>query len=244
MDNQMIFLSLLVLHVIGDYYLQTDGMSKRKRGNARYTLRHSLIYGIPFLLLFIMYRNAALIAATAVLVHGLIDQIKCLVERKRDQGIFRWATLRNSYLTDQLLHILSLFVMAYYMRTAAELRFFSVEASLTAVKWILSALLILKPVNITFKMLFSRFSPKEDKPLSIHGAGAVIGSLERVLMLIFLVLGQYASIGLIMTAKSIERYDKISKDPVFAEYYLIGTLFSILMTLLVYLVVIGIPISI
>ena len=33
-------------------------------------------------------------------------------------------------------------------------------------------------------------------------------------------------IGLVLTAKSIARYDRISKDKDFAEYYLLGTLLS------------------
>ena len=38
--------------------------------------------------------------------------------------------------------------------------------------------------------------------------------------------------GLVFTAKSIARYNKISESPTFAEYYLIGSLFSILSVLL------------
>ncbi|WP_343250273.1 hypothetical protein [Diplocloster hominis] len=54
----------------------------------------------------------------------------------------------------------------------------------------------------------------------------MIGTIERLIMLIFLSLGQYAAIGLVLTAKSIARYDKIVKEPEFAEYYLLGTLLS------------------
>lgn len=38
--------------------------------------------------------------------------------------------------------------------------------------------------------------------------------------------GQLKRMGLVLTAKSIARYDKISKDQTFAEYYLLGTLLS------------------
>ena len=38
--------------------------------------------------------------------------------------------------------------------------------------------------------------------------------------------GQYSAVGLVLTAKSIARYDRISKDQSFAEYYLLGTLLS------------------
>ncbi|MBP7784418.1 MAG: hypothetical protein KA064_00300 [Firmicutes bacterium] len=64
-------------------------------------------------------------------------------------------------------------------------------------------------------------------------AGRAIGTLERWIMTIFLALGQYSAMGLTLTAKSIVRFSKIEKDPAFAEYYLLGTLYSMLLALLV-----------
>lgn len=49
-----------------------------------------------------------------------------------------------------------------------------------------------------------------------------------------LFLDKYSAVGLTMTAKSIARYDQITKNPAFAEYYLIGTLYSILYTVVLY----------
>lgn len=46
------------------------------------------------------------------------------------------------------------------------------------------------------------------------------------------IFNQFASIGLVFTTKSIACYNKISESPTFAEYYLIGSLFSILNVLL------------
>jgi hypothetical protein len=64
-------------------------------------------------------------------------------------------------------------------------------------------------------------------------AGRAIGTLERWIMTIFLALGQYSAMGLTLTAKSIVRFSRIEKDPAFAEYYLLGTLYSMLIALLV-----------
>ena len=108
-------------------------------------------------------------------------------------------------------------------------------------RWALLLLLIHKPANITFKKLLSKYDAAEtDKPDTLPGAGAVIGSLERTLCAIFIGLGQYASIGLIYTAKSIARFKKIEENPRFAEYYLIGTLYSILFVVVCYLLVVKI----
>ena len=54
---------------------------------------------------------------------------------------------------------------------------------------------------------------------------------------VFVLLGQYSAVGLTMTAKSIARYEQITKDPAFAEYYLIGTLYSMLYTVALYAVI-------
>lgn len=236
LNSLAIFLPLLIFHVIGDFYLQTHAMSVKKRGNVRNTLKHSMLYAVPFLFLFILYRNILSVFILSVLIHMIIDLLKIQVERNRSKRFMKYVTERNSYILDQLLHMLTLILAAGLFHEDAVFRFGAELSFLLYMRWLLAVLLIFKPANITFKMMFGRFSPKEEKPVSIQGAGAVIGSLERILMLIFLALGQYASIGLIMTAKSIARYDKISKDPVFAEYYLIGTLFSIMTTLTVYFI--------
>ena len=50
----------------------------------------------------------------------------------------------------------------------------------------------------------------------------MIGILERFIMALSLIFGQFASVSLVFTAKSIARYNKISESQSFAEYYLIG----------------------
>ena len=52
-------------------------------------------------------------------------------------------------------------------------------------------------------------------------------------MLIFIYINQYSAIGLVLTAKSIARYERITKEEHFAEYYLLGTLISTLIAIIV-----------
>ncbi|NMA85882.1 MAG: hypothetical protein GX968_00995 [Tissierellia bacterium] len=103
-------------------------------------------------------------------------------------------------------------------------------------KWVLFIILILRPVNITFKTVFQKYAPKSSNGTedTIEGAGAMIGNLERLLISIFMSYNQFGAIGLVFTAKSVARFDKISKDPIFAEYYLIGSLYSIISVLVLY----------
>lgn len=68
-------------------------------------------------------------------------------------------------------------------------------------------------------------------------AGKIIGFLERLTFIMCICISQYSAIGLVLTAKSVARYDKISKDQEFAEYYLIGTLFSVLCSIIIYNIV-------
>jgi len=55
--------------------------------------------------------------------------------------------------------------------------------------------------------------------------------LERIFIYIFAIAGQFAAIGFILTAKGVVRYKEFT-DRTFAEYVLIGTLLSALLTLL------------
>ncbi|MGI5819089.1 MAG: hypothetical protein ACOX9R_13450 [Armatimonadota bacterium] len=72
------------------------------------------------------------------------------------------------------------------------------------------------------------FDPVAESPSGIPNAGALIGQLERTLIL-FLVLADVASgIGLLVAAKSILRFGEVkdAENRKMAEYVLIGTLAS------------------
>lgn len=64
------------------------------------------------------------------------------------------------------------------------------------------------------------------------GAGRLIGILERTLTLILILAGEWAAMALLATAKSVARFDDL-KDREFAEYYLVGTLTSLLVAILI-----------
>lgn len=62
--------------------------------------------------------------------------------------------------------------------------------------------------------------------------GRVIGLLERVLLYLFILQGQYGAIGFILAAKAFTRFKALDDRP-FAEYVLIGTLLSASLALVV-----------
>ena len=98
-----------------------------------------------------------------------------------------------------------------------------------------TVLIALKPTNITYKNVFSNLKPVSDESNELK-TGAVIGNLERLLILFLLIAGQFTAIGLVVTGKSIARYNKIAEEKAFAEYYLIGTFYSILAVLVPFLI--------
>ena len=87
-------------------------------------------------------------------------------------------------------------------------------------RWFLSILFIHKPVNIFIKNFLCEYKPKENNEIVMtdNKAGRKIRTIERLIMLIFLSQNQFAALGFVLTAKSIARYDKITKDEKFAEY--------------------------
>ena len=65
----------------------------------------------------------------------------------------------------------------------------------------------------------------------LQNAGMYIGWLERFVVLTSLLLQSPATVGLVLTAKSIARYPEL-KSVRFAEYFLIGTLLSVTLGIL------------
>ncbi len=87
-----------------------------------------------------------------------------------------------------------------------------------------------------FIRLMLRRYEEEVEISGLRGAGTIIGIIERVMVLTFVLVDQYTAITVIFAAKSIARFNEL-KDRKMAEYYLIGTLLSITFALLVGVVV-------
>lgn len=236
------FLLLLLLgHVLGDFYVQTGKIAQKKERDIKWVLVHCLCYLVTMIVVFIpvFSWNLILGAIVASLLHLVIDLIKFIyLLSKRKKGRLTGIVERNVYIVDQLLHGIGLFGVAYLLSVnntvITELGVFKdlfdtigISEALFA-SWILALLLIHKPANITIQKLLMIYKPKDKttNKRKDNNAGRFIGTIERIIMLIFLSIGQYSAIGLVLTAKSIARYDRISKEEDFAEYYLLGTLIS------------------
>ncbi len=243
-----VFTILLCVHLLGDFYFQTQRMADRKREKFPWTICHSFAYAVCSLLLFFLLLPGMKLRymLAFVLAHAFIDIVKYAACRfLSGKRLFTDSApnSRNVFLLDQAAHLLTILGIAFWMRTAdcAELYragagvFFDAfglsETELLG--WAAALLFIHKPANILIANILSGYKPdRKDDPdggktvREDRNAGRMIGTLERIIMVIFISIGQYSAVGLVLTAKSIARYDRISKDQAFAEYYLLGTLLS------------------
>ncbi|NIU94609.1 hypothetical protein GWN60_28630 [candidate division KSB1 bacterium] len=108
----------------------------------------------------------------------------------------------------------------------------------TAVKlgvYILSAVLAHWPSNWAVRKAIKRWRPEQEEPTD--RMGAFIGTLERILIIMLVGLEAYTAVGFVVTMKSIARYDRVQKEKAFAEYFLAGTMLSMLIALILGLAV-------
>ena len=105
------------------------------------------------------------------------------------------------------------------------------EPTITTILLYILSYLIVASLGHFFVRIILRRYPLPEKG-GLEGAGAVIGVLERIFTLTFVLIGQHTALALIFTAKSIARFEEL-KNRKFAEYYLIGTLSSLLFAMFI-----------
>jgi hypothetical protein len=238
------FLALYLAHLVTDFVLQSDRLATGKRRGA--VLAYAEHGGIHFLtaVLFLgfavpwLWRNlwfyGLLIGLT--LVHLGIDwgKVRLVSSNKIEDGA-------ASFLGDQALHFVTVSATAWFIASPPA-------GALTAkMHWLQSniekpLLLLVVYVGIIFgggyfvrfltkPLLKSNVEVTGESTKELQNAGMYIGWLERFVVLTSLVLQSPATVGLILTAKSIARYPEL-KSVRFAEYFLIGTLLSVTLGIL------------
>jgi len=232
------FLALYLAHLLTDFVLQPDQMvTRKKRGVALAYVEHGAIhffaaslflgFAIPGLAVKIGFYGFIL---GLTVVHLAIDWLKLRLVSS--------STLEDgaaTFLGDQAIHALTVFLTAWLIARPPFLTL------LAKIQWAQST--IEKPLFVTVVYIAVMFGggyivrslvkPLTKQDMSVLGetsnemqnAGMYIGWLERFVVLTALVLQSPATVGLILTAKSIARYPEM-KSVRFAEYFLIGTLLS------------------
>lgn len=224
---------LLICHILGDFQFQSQKMAEMKKTSISTLAKHLLIHALLLLFLPVLLFGWGVIVKLWLLMlltwlsHLMLDFVKFYLNRIIK---LRPETL---YIADQLLHFVIILLLSEYVFSSNLDLIFGHKDLL---KWLLLLLIVTKPANITFKIVFQKYHFTTDAE-SVPGAGAVIGNLERILSAIFLAMNQITAIGFIYTAKSIARFKEIEENKGFAEYYLIGTLFSILYVVIAYFLI-------
>ena len=239
---QAVFLRMFIAHLLGDFYLQRDEWVKDKREHvwkSKKLYLHSLLVSV------IAYLFSGLFAAVWIIplvfvTHALIDIMKVSIDVRGKNHVC-------SFVFDQVLHILvllgiTLFIEGYYGPdvTAFVPQIFE-DPVLLAI--IAAYLIVITPSGFLIKCILT---PVRDQVIAsekkrggyfegisenLNNAGRLIGYLERVLVLTFVLINQYAAIGFLITAKSIFRFREDRNDLV--EYYLLGTFLSMTIVILV-----------
>jgi hypothetical protein len=130
---------------------------------------------------------------------------------------------------DQLMHILVLVGIAFFWCHNNEWNA-PYHLKTIYIACAVAALVCWKPANIFIKQMLKHFSVNLPNDNSGFNAGALIGTIERWLILIFVFLQHYEALGLLIAAKSIIRFSE--KDTGKTEYVLAGTLMSIFIAVL------------
>lgn len=114
-----------------------------------------------------------------------------------------------NFVIDQVAHLAILIIVIFSFDTTTKLPIQSMDCngSYSIPLFILALLLCIKPANILIKLVLKKYQVGETQSCeNIKNAGALIGNLERILTIIFVIIGQYEAIGFIIAAKSILRF--------------------------------------
>jgi len=217
-----ILVKLLLAHLVGDFFLQTTKSVKSKekdklKSTALYI--HVLIHGA---LAFVAVWDVALwyIPLMIMVSHLLIDAGKLYATNKKNK---RWL-----FLADQIAHIAVIFALFSFLNPAM----FSFDIEVPAEFWVfvLCIVFLTAPISIALKIFFTRWKldPKDTGFNSLKNAGNWIGIIERLLVFIFIIAGQFGAVGFLLAAKSVFRFGDLNREEnmKLTEYVLIGTLLS------------------
>ena len=217
-----VFFPMLSGHLIADFWLQPYSWVMHKKDNGLKSSKLLIHVAIASILPVVFTFQLNLWFVPVIFVtHFIIDFFKT-----------KFKDTIPAFLIDQLLHILILWILVY-SGTKTEI------PANVAVFWIYASgfILITSPVGILTGKFLNVVIPDKVKLKKIDVSGW-IGILERILIFIFIIASQFSAIGFLIAAKSVFRFNDAREDGnKKAEYFLLGTLISFTMAIIVGLVV-------
>jgi hypothetical protein len=224
---------LLAGHVLADFLVQSGRVAREKSERRGILLRHGALTLVAQAIVVWPCWNPLVlcgVAAVAVL-HTLIDGLKLGAER-------RGLAPLPAFLLDQAVHVaLIAFVWHGLVRMDAhEHAWVRLERSDLAAyaRWaVIGAGVVFNAKGgtaIVRRLLeqYPQVLPAEGAPA--YAMGRTIGVLERLLLYALVLLEQWSALGFVVAAKSIARFRELESKH-FADYYLVGTLTSLLVAI-------------
>ncbi|WP_350290124.1 DUF3307 domain-containing protein [uncultured Croceitalea sp.] len=233
----LLALKLVLAHFLGDFVFQPAkwvAHKLKKKGKSKYLYYH---IGVHLLALIVLLQFKWGIIAIIIVSHYLIDLGKLTFTNKKNH---RWL-----FTLDQMLHLGVIAAVVYFyepfsidsssLLTPKLLLFFSMLAFVTYVSAILIKMMLVPYIKELEEDQEKEAKRKkklgeydENEGTSLKNAGRYIGMLERIFVFAFILLHQWAAIGLLITAKSVFRFGDLNKgkNRKLTEYVLIGTLLS------------------
>jgi len=228
----VLLLQLLIAHLLGDFFFQTTALvntKEQKKWRSPFLYVHAVIhFGLMLLLTAnLHFWKYALVIAV---LHLVIDGCKLQFQRTGNR--------RAWFIGDQMIHVtVILAAWALYRHMKFDPMFFA-DSRVLAIA--LALLFVTKPASLVIRVVISRWSPRSSpgkimtEVESLENAGQLIGIMERLLILIFILLNRWEGIGFLLGAKSIFRFGDLTeaKDTKLTEYVMIGTLLSFILAIL------------
>ncbi len=217
----LLFIKLILAHLIGDFIFQPTQWVVHKQVHkikSKYLYLHVLLH---FLLYMLLLWDLSLwkIAVVIAVGHYAIDLLKLNTDTFfKNKGI--------PFFIDQVLHVLLIYCCVFYTDLY--------EHTLTIFQdldWYLitAIVFVTYPAAIIMGKIMEPMSDQiETDHKSLPNAGKYIGIIERLFVLIFIVIGRWEVIGLLIAAKSVFRFNDLKErnNRKLTEYILIGTLVS------------------
>ncbi|WP_350551885.1 DUF3307 domain-containing protein [Pseudoalteromonas sp. 120-MNA-CIBAN-0494] len=238
MAFSLLLVALIIGHLLADFYWQPmNWVNDRntRHFKAKKLYYHVLVHGVTSALIITLWEYtfgwqqlSSVFLATSIIVisHYFID----IAKSYSNKGVV-------PFLFDQIAHIIIIIAISIWLTDNLQFTN-SVMALLTNSKalWVIAGyLIILNPSAVFIRMMLERITNHFSSDGSLPLAGQSIGMLERVLMLTFILLDQFAGLGFLIAAKSVFRFGDLSasKDKKLTEYVMLGTLLSVSVTLFV-----------
>ena len=224
----LLFLQLYLAHLVADFLLQPDWVSRRKteiRPLAAHAAIH-LVCAAAAVNVGLDRRVAGAIVSIA-LIHTLLDYAKA---RLSGDG---WI----AFTADQAAHVLVVALASIWLTHSWPGTIDVIRSIVTRPLVYLYACAYVAVVfgggylvqKVTQSFLAATQSSLAQLKPGLPNAGKYIGWVERILILTFIVGGYETAVGFLLGAKALVRYPEIKEDTQghFAEYFLVGTLTSV-----------------